>query len=476
MKKDPNSKQSLSSKINPIQDIDSSPSTNKTEDPNESVNNSTNGTSKFALAALSAVPILMVLGNSMLIPEFPKIKSALDINQFQVGLLITLFSASAGIAIPLLGFLSDQYGRKMVIIPSTILYGVGGVISGLGAISFGGSYSIILAGRVVQGIGAAGTAPIVMAMVGDLYKSNARSEAMGIIEAANGMGKVLSPILGAAVALISWWALFFSYAILAVPIALGIWFLTQEPTHDGEKQQIGAYFKKIVQIFQEKGPSLLVSLLSGMVVLFILFGVLSHISDVLEKDFDLRGLVKGLIIAIPIFIMSLSSFLTGRFLKTKGTFFKLAMVVGLSTVAGALILLPFFNNPYIYIGILAIMGLGTGFVLPSVNTLVTSATAAEQRGGVTSLYGSVRFIGVAIGPPTFSLMFQYGEKAMFWFGTGVALAVAGLVLFLLKEEKLAPEGGSEDDGQIQKQNEKTTVIGLNHEEKKSIFNRKNRIK
>lgn len=442
---------------------------------NETENSSTNGTSKLALTALSAVPILMVLGNSMLIPEFPKIKNALDINQFQVGLLITLFSASAGLAIPLLGFLSDQYGRKVVIIPSTILYGIGGVISGLGAVFFGNSYSVILAGRVVQGIGAAGTAPIVMAMVGDLYKSNARSEAMGIIEAANGLGKVLSPILGAAVALISWWALFFSYAILAVPIALGVWFLTQEPTHNGEKQPIGAYFKKIVQIFQEKGPSLLVSLLSGMAVLFILFGVLAHISDVLEKDFDLRGLIKGLIIAIPIFIMSLSSFLTGRFLKAQGKFFKLSMVVGLSTVAGALILLPFFNNPFSYISILAIMGLGTGFVLPSVNTLVTSATAAEQRGGVTSLYGSMRFIGVAIGPPTFSLMFQYGEKAMFWFGTGVALSVAGLVFFLLKEETLAPKGDDEEKDSMHKQNKKTPIMGLNHKDE-PIFNRKNKLK
>ncbi len=405
----------------------------------------TQKTSKLALAALSTVPLLMVLGNSMLIPEFPKIKTALNINQFQVGLFITLFSAAAGLSIPILGFLSDKYGRKIVIIPSVILYGIGGLISGLGATLLGKSYLIIMVGRVVQGIGAAGTAPIVMAMVGDLYKSNARSEAMGVIEAANGMGKVLSPVLGSLVALISWWALFFSYSILAVPISLAILFFTKEPTQEKQKDQVGAYFKKILQIFQQKGPSLLVSLLAGMTVLFILFGVLAHISDVLEKDYNLQGLIKGLVIAIPILFMSSFAFITGKILKQKGKYFKIAIIIGLSIVGLSLIFLPFFDNPYIYISILTLMGLGSGLVLPSVNTLVTSSTTSQQRGGVTSLYGSVRFLGVAVGPPIFSLLFGINEKVMFWSGTGVAAVVIGLVFIFLKEQKLIP-GGNKQQG------------------------------
>ena len=46
----------------------------------------------------------MVLGNSMLIPVLPKMKSTLDITQFQVSLVITLFSVPAGLAIPFAGF------------------------------------------------------------------------------------------------------------------------------------------------------------------------------------------------------------------------------------------------------------------------------------------------------------------------------------------------------------------------------------
>ena len=86
---------------------------------------------KIMMLAFSGVPFIMVLGNSMLIPEFPQIKAALNISQFQVGLFITAFSISAGITIPFLGYLCDQIGRIKIIVPALLLYGAGGIISGL---------------------------------------------------------------------------------------------------------------------------------------------------------------------------------------------------------------------------------------------------------------------------------------------------------------------------------------------------------
>jgi ACDE family multidrug resistance protein len=51
--------------------------------------------SLLKLLALSGVPLIMVLGNSMLIPVFPDMERALDISKFQAGLTITLFSLPA---------------------------------------------------------------------------------------------------------------------------------------------------------------------------------------------------------------------------------------------------------------------------------------------------------------------------------------------------------------------------------------------
>ncbi|NLC11591.1 MAG: MFS transporter, partial [Firmicutes bacterium] len=210
---------------------------------------------KLMVIILSLVPFLMVLGNSMLIPEFPTLKDKLGISQLQVGLLITFFSAPAAIAIPFLGYLSDRIGRKIIIVPSLILYGLGGAIAGLASALMQNPYAIVLAGRVVQGIGAAGTAPIAMALAGDLFQTRERSESMGILEAANGMGKVLSPIIGAAVALIVWYALFFSYALLSIPIALLIWFLVKEAEGAKQGQTFKEYLKSMSIIFDKKGIS-----------------------------------------------------------------------------------------------------------------------------------------------------------------------------------------------------------------------------
>ena len=63
-------------------------------------------------AVLCSVPFVMVLGNSMLIPVLPKIKSALDLSQVQTGLIITAFSVPAGLVILFVGILSDRIGRK----------------------------------------------------------------------------------------------------------------------------------------------------------------------------------------------------------------------------------------------------------------------------------------------------------------------------------------------------------------------------
>ncbi|MFP4660585.1 MAG: MFS transporter [Halanaerobiales bacterium] len=393
---------------------------------------------KLMMLAFSGVPFIMVLGNSMLIPEFPQIKAALDINQFKVGLLITVFSISAGIAIPFLGYLCDQIGRIKVIVPALLLYGIGGAISGLAALLIENPYNIILVGRVVQGIGAAGTAPIVMALIGDIFQSQQRSEALGIIEAANGVGKVLSPILGSAIGLISWIALFFSYAILAVPIAAGVWFLGEEGKKP-EKQGLKQYLEKTADIFKKKGFSLIATILTGMLVLFVLFGLLSYFSDILESKYEIKGFIKGLVIAIPILFMSITSYTTGHTLKKIKKYFKISIITGVTLVTIMLIVLYYFESLVIYLTFFSLLGIGTGLVLPAVNTMVTSSSNTSQRGVITSIYGAARFGGVAVGPPIFTFLEEISKITMHYGAAGVSLLVLILAVIFIKEKGMTPD-------------------------------------
>lgn len=73
----------------------------------------------------------MTLGNSMLIPILQPMQNSLGISEFQASLTITVFSIAAAIFIPILGYLSDRFSRKVIILPSLILYGIGGLIAGI---------------------------------------------------------------------------------------------------------------------------------------------------------------------------------------------------------------------------------------------------------------------------------------------------------------------------------------------------------
>ena len=364
---------------------------------------------KLQLFLLCLVPFIMVLGNSMLIPVLPKIKKAVSINQFRVGLLITAFSVPAGIVIPFAGVLSDQVGRKKVMAPALIVYGIGGVIAGFASLVLKNPYYGILVGRVIQGIGAGGTYQLAMAMTGDIFKSQERVLALGFLESSNGLGKVISPILGAGFALIAWYAPFFAYGVLAIPIGIALLFLVKEKA-EFKKQKIKTYTDAIKEIFKSKAPALLSSFFAGMIALFTLFGISSLYSDILEKDFSIFGIKKGLIMAGPVFIMALLSFALGILLKrTKNKGLRAYILTGMLFILVGQGIFIFVRGMWSRFFSLCLLGAGVGLVMTPVNTLVTGACSTKRRGIITCLYGSLRFFGVAIGPPLYGFSESYGE-------------------------------------------------------------------
>ncbi|MEW6725354.1 MAG: MFS transporter [Bacillota bacterium] len=390
------------------------------------------------LTALSGVPFTMVLGNSMLIPILPDLQRALDISSLQASLVITLFSVPASLIIPVSGFLSDHFSRKIVIGPSLLLYGLGGLVAGIAALLGGAAtYVIILTGRILQGLGAAGTAPIAMALTSDLFQGQKRTKALGVIEAANGFGKVMSPILGAALGLLAWFAPFLFFPVITLAAAAALWFGVKEPQQTKKPQPVGKYLESLTKLFKKKTALLLLSYLAGSLALMTLFGILFFLSEHLEKRYGLEGIVKGLALAIPVLFMSATAYATGFLIKRKAKLMKAVLIAGLAVGSASLAVLPLCNNTYFFFTTISLIGIGTGMVLPILNTIITSSTDAEERGLVTSLYGSVRFLGVAAGPPVFSLLLQSGLKPMGWIPAGVTAATAVLSFFLIKSKDIS---------------------------------------
>jgi ACDE family multidrug resistance protein len=385
--------------------------------------------------ALSSVPLVMVLGNSMLVPILPTMQRELGISKFQSSLVISLFSFAAALIIPIAGYLSDRFSRKAVMIPSLIIYGSAGILAAFGAVWH--SYGTLIAARAVQGIGAAGTAPIAMALVGDLYKSAQESKALGMIEAANGSGKVISPILGSLLALIVWYGAFFAFPAFCLLSLLAMIFLIKEPKRTSKPQPLRDYIASIRKVFAKHGRWMLASFFSGSLALFILFGVLFFLSDILEKPpYSIDGVPKGLVLAIPLFGMVATAYITGSVIRKNGVLMRWLMNIGLGIMTIALALAIWLNqNLYVLISLLTLSSIGTGLVLPCLNTMITGAVEKAERGMITSLYSSLRFFGVAFGPPLFGWMMGISHSTVFITVSSLSLISLCLVFFLVKPSK-----------------------------------------
>lgn len=403
---------------------------------------------KWDLVALASIPLIMTLGNSMLIPILPQISKVLGISSFQVSMLITVYAVVAILLIPIAGYLSDRFGRKKIIIPSLIIAAAGGAVSAVAAWLLTGttSYYVILAGRFLQGIGAAGAFPIVIPLVSDMFNDEEKvSKSLGIIETSNTFGKVISPILGALLGSFLWFLPFIAIPVLCLISLVLVIFLVKAPKGDDhDERSLGEFLKTTREVLREKGRWMYAIFAIGGIAMFGVFGMLFYLSETLESTYRLQGVVKGLVLAIPLALLCLASYLAGKFTGKNKRGMKWTGFAGMCLLTASLLVIGFSDQIYFVIGMMTIGGIGIGMVLPCMDTLLTEGVDKEQRGTITSLYSSMRFIGVSLGPPVVSLLLGTHHGVMF--GTLAAIAAVGglLTLFAVKPEakKDDPGGGS----------------------------------
>ncbi|WP_245831049.1 MFS transporter [Sediminibacillus massiliensis] len=389
----------------------------------------------LAILAISSIPLIMTLGNSMLIPILPQMEKELGVSAFRVSLTITIFSIAAAIAIPVLGYLSDRFSRKAIIVPALTIYGLGGLLAGVASAWLDNAYLWVIVGRALQGIGAAGTAPIAMALTGDLFKGAEQSKVLGLVEASNGFGKVLSPIVGSLLALIVWYGPFFGFPIFCVISILLTIFLVKEKKKKQQPPSLGNYLKGLFTVFKHEGRWLFTAYLAGATGLFTLFGILFYLSDVLETEYNINGVLKGCVLAIPLLFMMTTSFTTGSKIGKNHHMMKMLIVFGLIMMTASFASLVFFTRLVPFISVLVVSSIGTGLVLPCLNSFITGSVGKARRGFVTSLYGSVRFLGVAAGPPVYGWLMNWSRTGMFLSTAALTLLVGLLCLLLIHVKK-----------------------------------------
>jgi MFS family permease len=186
------------------------------------------------LQIVFCVALMAVLRVGSVAPAFPDIGRAFHVSSDSVSLLTTAFALPSVFLTPILGILADHWGRKRVLFPSLMLFGLAG-----GACALARDFELLLALRFLHGIGAASLSMLNITLAADLYEGRVRTTAMRYNAMVRGGGAALFPLLGGVLAALGWYYPF-TLALLAIPIALLVLLRLRNPEPSGS-QTLGAY-------------------------------------------------------------------------------------------------------------------------------------------------------------------------------------------------------------------------------------------
>ncbi|MCF8502758.1 MAG: MFS transporter, partial [Rhodospirillum sp.] len=165
---------------------------------------------------LFLIALLVGSDEFLLGPILTPIGRDLGVSPERVTLFIGAYALPLALLAPLLGHLSDQYGRRALLFPSVLLFCLGSLLTAAGL-----SYTLALVGRVVTGIGAAGMLPLAFAMAAD-GGGHRVAKGVAAVQAGLTSGIIFAPLYGAwATDALGWRAAFATLGILAGLIAVG---------------------------------------------------------------------------------------------------------------------------------------------------------------------------------------------------------------------------------------------------------------
>ncbi|WP_163868046.1 MFS transporter, partial [Myxococcus eversor] len=143
-----------------------------------------------SLRVVFGIVSLDLIGFGILIPQLGVYGVKFGASPFTVGLLISVYSLMQLVAAPVLGRLSDRYGRRPVLLLSQV-----GSLLGYLLFALADSLPLLFLARVIDGI-SGGNIATAQAVVADITRPEERARGMGVIGAAFGLGFVLGPALG----------------------------------------------------------------------------------------------------------------------------------------------------------------------------------------------------------------------------------------------------------------------------------------
>jgi DHA1 family tetracycline resistance protein-like MFS transporter len=349
------------------------------------------------LVVIFVTVFIDLVGFGIVIPVLPYYVEGTRFNASprMVGLLFASYSVMQLVFTPILGRLSDKYGRRPILFLSLL-----GTSAGFLVMGFATTLWMLFAGRIIDGI-TGGNISTAQAYIADVTSKEDRAKGMGLIGAAFGLGMTFGPVIGG---VLSKWGVsvpFIFAGCMAFANAALLYFILPEtvtPDHPARASAATGRWSQLARALKNSRLAfvlviyfLFVVAFSIMVSSYALFTMYRFGFDPLHNGyfFMFVGIVGAII----------QGGLIGRLAKKFG---ELPLtVVGAFLFATSLLAIPF-TSPQTGLVVLLLVGalfaVGNSFATPSLTSLASKSAGAGEQGGVMGVTQSVASLARAVGP------------------------------------------------------------------------------
>jgi DHA1 family tetracycline resistance protein-like MFS transporter len=357
-----------------------------------------------------------LVGFGIIIPLLPFYAVTFGASPSVIGLLFAVFSLSQLMAAPILGDLSDRYGRRPV-----LMFSLAGTVLSFVMLALAHTVWMLFAARIVDGL-SGGNISTARAYVADVTEPKDRARAYGLIGAAFGLGFILGPALSGVLAGISYTAPIWAAAGITLVATVMTWLWLPETVHRA-RAGTGNPLRYVPALLRRP---LLRRILTIDFVYWLAFAIFqTTLSLFAAQRFGFGPVQTGYLFAA---FGLLGAVIQGglirpvvRRLGDKPTF-----LMGLGFGALGLLGVALAHSVALFVLALVPVAIGMGFGHPTMSSLVSLVARGDEQGRVQGAASAVESLGRTIGP-------IWGNTSLQHFGdsTPYVSAAALLVLTLL---------------------------------------------
>jgi DHA1 family tetracycline resistance protein-like MFS transporter len=363
------------------------------------------------LAIIFLTIFVNLVGFGIIIPLLPFYAETFGASPVVIGLLFASFSLSQLVASPILGGLSDRWGRRPVLIFSLL-----GTVVSFVMLALAGSLAMLFAARIVDGL-SGGNIATARAYIADITTEENRAKAFGLLGAAFGLGFIVGPGLGAALSRISYTAPIWAAAgITVVATALAFFWLpeTVHRVYAGGKSP----WRSLADLRHNR----------PLRVLFTIDFVYWTAFAVYQTTFALFGARRfGFDAAQTGYLLSAFGFLgvlvqggmVGPVVAALGE--RKTLAIGLFFAAAGWGGSAFTYSVPVFVAMLVPGAVGIGLCNATLSSLISKSAVPEEQGRVQGAAGALESLGRTIGP-------VWGNGTLQRFGEGTSYGSAAVAL------------------------------------------------